>query len=107
MRQGLRNCIDVPHDLVVPEPHNLVSLRSQPLGALVVISPLFAVLGAINLDDKTPLLANEINDITSHGHLAAEFTIFETASAKVKPEALLGLGHGEAQLLRLGAIGSS
>lgn len=76
---------------MIPEPQHLESLLPQPLiPSLILDIP--HVLSAVDLDHQPPLKAREVDDIGAKRDLPAE-SDSEGISAKLFPEATLGVGH--------------
>ena len=82
---------------MVPKPQNPIPLPRQPRIA-PRIPRIPVVLPTIGLDDQAMPQGREINDVGADGELAAELEAGETVGAEVVPEAVLGLGHGGAEV---------
>ena len=68
-------------DVAVPEPNDAVALALEPSGTSCVALNLSCALTAIDFDDELAFKADEIDDETSDGRLAAEEASAELAVA--------------------------
>ena len=84
---AFQNTFLVLHDLIVPVTQNVETTLFQIAGPLHVISGLITVLRAIEFDNETCFVTEEVNDVRTYRHLPAEFEIMNTAITQVSPEA--------------------
>ena len=95
---GLQHGLSLLQDFVVPVAEDPVALGLEKFGATVVVVALRLVLGAVELDDESVLLADEVGDVRADGHLAAEFAAEQPAASQSLPEPVLGIGAVAAEV---------
>jgi hypothetical protein len=59
------------------------------------------VLAAVNLNNQTSVMANEVKNVSSERHLSSETQTFEAMRSQCIPKLPLRTGHAPAKRLRL------
>jgi hypothetical protein len=77
-------------DVVVPEAENAKALRLEIAGADRVLLNAIGMLAAVDFDDELGGEAQEVGEVSTIRHLAAELGVRKSL-AKSAPQALLGL----------------
>jgi hypothetical protein len=83
--------VDIPLDLVVPEPHDLESSQLEMPIAFEVSHGLI-VLTAFDLDDQPRLEAHEIEDVIVERHLALELQTLQLLVSQCLPQDVFRFG---------------
>jgi hypothetical protein len=78
--------------IIVPEPHDEKLICNEPM-IPSLITPRFRVLPAIHLDHEARVVADEIRDERSNGHLPPKLVIRKSPITQRKPELSLGVCH--------------
>src|SRR4051812_45779880 len=85
-----QHAIGVGEDIVVPEAEDPVAVFFDDLGAGGV--PLRIMLAPVEFESQSRRSAGEVRDVAIDLELADEILPFESAGAKIIPEALFGFG---------------
>ena len=85
--------------LVVPEPQHAVALGFKEAGSARFLFPRWFVLDAIDFDDQSRFVADEVGNEAPERHLTAKSVPFGLAPAQPMPDPLLGFGHLAPQCL--------
>jgi hypothetical protein len=93
------------HDVVVVEPKHAIAAASQVFVAPCVTFLIFILemLRAIDLDDQSCIVTNEIHDERSDRRLSSKACAIETMSAHSVPDDPLGVGERPPQRPRADA----
>jgi hypothetical protein len=83
----LAHIVDVPQNLVVPEPQN-PKAASRKLRVPNVIATVLGMLAAVHLHDEAGLEADEIDDEGADRRLPSELQPVEAAAAQLVPQLL-------------------
>ena len=97
-RDSRENAVGVLKDVVVPEADDAVTLRLHMRGTRGV--GMCEVLAAVAFDCDAKRSASEVHDEISDLVLADKLRAAELAAAKVRPQALFGIGRTVAQFAR-------
>jgi hypothetical protein len=89
---GLKNAVDVAHDVVVPEAQNKVSVRFEFSRSPCIIGGALGMLPAVKLNDQVRGLATEVDHIRLDRHLPPKFHSVQTTVAQAEPELSLSVG---------------
>src|SRR5262249_649979 len=97
----LPRTLEIPENLLIRNPQHQIAASLEPRVALQVVSlPLLEVVSfAVNLDDETRRVADEIRNVVTHRHLATKAETVEMMSLEVSPEESLRPGHSLAEIL--------
>ena len=95
-----QNAIPIAQDIRTPETENAVAFRLEPSITLDITFAL-GMLSAIDFDDQTSVMTNEIDNEASDRSLASKSQSVQPMSAQRRPKTLLSVGHFAPQ--RLGA----
>src|ERR1700737_4145576 len=85
--------------LVVPEPQHAVALGFKEAGSARFLFRRRFVLAAIDFDDQSRFVADEVGNEAPERHLTAKSVPFGLAPAQPMPDPLLGFGHLAPQCL--------
>jgi len=95
----LPNAIDVLHDVIVPEAHDLDPARSEERRAARIISDVLSVLATIKLDSEFELGAIKVRVVRADRMLAAErYAKLRAAQKQLEPP--FCVRHLSAQIAR-------
>jgi len=94
-----QNAINVPDDLVVPEPHYDIAHGFQNTRTLGIRFGLHGMLSAIEFDDHLRGLREKIDDVLVYRALAAKLEPVQLTVAKFRPQKLLGVGRISAEFV--------
>ncbi len=88
--------IELRQDFGVPEADHFVSLRFQEGGSLLVsFKPLIRrMLGAVQFNDQSDLVASEIDKVGTDRDLAAEVAAIDWNAPEMAPEFSFGVRGG-------------
>ena len=80
--------INIPGNLVIPVTENAIAFRFKPLGAFCIAGAvdIFAMLRAIDFDNKLGGHAGEIRNVGSDDDLPPEVTADHRVPSQVKPQ---------------------
>ena len=110
MRNGCCDCFEyaspIRHDLVIVEPQHVIALRYKKGAPPCVVLHLFRLkmLPAVDLDDKTRLVTDEINAEWSDRSLSSKARAAKPVRADAVPDDTLGISHVAPQRARAGAL---
>ena len=88
-----KHAVDVSEHVVIPEAQYAIALRLEKPRSLRVAPRLLVVLPAVDFDDQTCVMADEINDIATEVNLATKMRSFQReAVTEIPPESALRVG---------------
>jgi hypothetical protein len=87
------HALGIVQNLVVPEPQDAVALAFQELSAAHLLLRQEIMLAAIDLDDQSCGVADEVGYKPADRHLAAKPVPFGLPQSQHLPEPYLGFGH--------------
>jgi hypothetical protein len=87
------HALRIVQNLVVPEPQYAVALAFQELSAVHLLLRQEIMLAAIDLDDQSRRVADEVGYKPPDWHLAAKPVPFGLPQSQRLPEPHLGFGH--------------
>ena len=89
---GFEDGVEIFGDLLVGEAENPIAEGVQvgvPIGVMGDLG-FFFVNGAVELQDESQLMAEEVRDVGTDGHLPAELEAVKLVAAQASPQHLLG-----------------
>ncbi len=85
------NSLAILENLIVPESHDLETLRFQPAASSRITFFANGVLATINFEHQLCLETDEINDVGTNGGLTAEAAALDLSIAQQRPKAFFCL----------------